>query len=157
MARTILNESNVEKYVWAEAINTSCYILNRVSIRNFLNKTPYELWIGRKPNISYFHIFGCYCYILNNKDNLGKFDSKSDKAIFLGYSTTSKAYRVFNLRTRTLEESMHIKFDEFEELEILERIIEEDEEESQINSINERSPQKFQTKNYLKVLQDHGE
>jgi len=78
---------------------------------------------------------------LNNKDNLGKFDSKSEKAIFLGYSTTSKAYRVFNLRTRILEESMHIKFDEFEELEILERIIEEDEEESQINSNNERSLQ----------------
>ena len=78
---------------------------------------------------------------MNNKDNLGKFDSKSEKAIFLGYSTTSKAYRVFNLRTRILEESMHIKFDEFEELEILERIIEEDEEESQINSNNERSLQ----------------
>ncbi|XP_039689400.1 uncharacterized protein [Medicago truncatula] len=66
-------------------------------------------------------------------DNLGKFDSKSDKAIFLGYSATSKAYRVYNLRTKVLEESMHIKFDEFEELEAQERIFEEDEEASQIN------------------------
>ncbi|KAK2388390.1 putative mitochondrial protein [Trifolium repens] len=115
MARTMINESNVEKYFWAEAINTSCYILNRVTIRKILNKTPYELWKGRKPNISYFHIFGCFCYILNIKDNLGKFDSKSDKGIFLGYSLTSKAYRIYNLRTQTMEESMHVKFDEFED------------------------------------------
>ena len=99
MARTILSDSNIEKYFWAEAINTSCYILNRISIRKILNKTPYEFWKGRKPNISYFHVFGCTCYILNNKDILGKFDSKSDKGIFLGYSTSSKAYRVYNIRT----------------------------------------------------------
>jgi hypothetical protein len=108
----MIYESNVEKYFWTEAVNTACYILNRVTIRKGLNKTPYELWKDRKPNISYFHIFGCYCYILNIKDNLGKFDSKSDKGIFLGCSLTSKAYRICNLRTQTLEESMHVKFDE---------------------------------------------
>jgi len=115
MARTMLNESNVENYFWAEAINTSCYILNRVSIRKVLNKTPYELWKNIKPSISYFHIFGCYCYILNNKEKLGKFDPKSDKAIFLGYSTTSKGYRVYNLKTQTVEISMHVIFDEYDE------------------------------------------
>ncbi|KAK2428124.1 putative mitochondrial protein [Trifolium repens] len=128
MARTMIDESNVEKYFWAEAINTACYILNRVSIRKVLNKTPYELWKDRKPNISYFHIFGCYCYILNIKDNLGKFDAKSDKGLFLGYSLTSIAYRVFNLTTKTLEESMHVKFDEFEEQSVQ---IKNDEEEDQ--------------------------
>jgi len=66
---------------------------------------------------------------LNNKDTLGKFDSKSDKAIFLGYSSTSKAYRVYNLRTRILEESMHIRFDEFEEIENQNKINEEEKEE----------------------------
>jgi len=115
MARTMLNESNVKEYFWAEAINTSCYILNRVSIRKVLNKTPYELWKNIKPSISYFHIFGCYCYILNNKEKLGKFDPKSDKAIFLGYSTTSKGYRVYNLKTQTVEISMHVIFDEYDE------------------------------------------
>lgn len=60
----------------------------------------------KKPNISYFHIFGWECFVLNNKDQLGKFDSKYDKAIFLGYSTSSKAYKIFNLRTETFEESM---------------------------------------------------
>ena len=104
----MINDSNVEKYFWAEAINTSCYILNRVSIRKILKKTPYELWRNRKPNISYFHIFGCFCYILNDKENLGKFDSKSDKGIFLGYATNSKGYIIFNLKNQTME----IQFDD---------------------------------------------
>ena len=76
MARTMLCEGNLPKYFWAEAINTACYILNRVLIRPILKKTPYELWKGRKPNINYFHVFGCKCFVLNNgKDRLGKFDA----------------------------------------------------------------------------------
>ena len=102
------------KYFWAEAVNTACFIINRVIIRPILKKTPYELWKGRKPNIGFFHAFGCKCFVLNNgKDNLGKFDSKSDEAIFLGYSMTSKAFRVFNKRTLVVEESVHVVFDEF--------------------------------------------
>ena len=66
-------------------------------IRPILKKTPYEILKSKKPNISYFHPFGCNCFVLNNgKDNLGKFDEKSDEAIFLVYSQHSKAYRVFN-------------------------------------------------------------
>jgi len=84
MARTMLNEAKLPKYFWAEAVNTSCYILNRVLIRPLLKKTPYELWKGKKPNISYFHAFGCKCFILNNgKEQLGKFDAKSDEGFFL--------------------------------------------------------------------------
>ena len=113
MARTMLCEGNLPKYFWAEAVSTACYILNRVLIRSILKKTPYELWNDRKPNINYFHVFGCKCFILNNgKDNLGKFDRKSDEGIFLGYSTHSKAFRVFNKRTLTVEESIHVVFDE---------------------------------------------
>ena len=77
----------LSKYFWAEAINTSCYIMNRALIRPILKKTPYELYNGRKPNISHLQVFGCKCFVLNNdKDNLGKFDAKSDEGIFLGYS-----------------------------------------------------------------------
>ena len=112
MARTLLNENGLPKYFWGEAVHTSCYVLNRVSIRPILKKTPYELWKGRKPNINYFRVFGCKCFILNQKDDLGKFDSKSDVGIFLGYSSSSKSYRVYNRRTLVVEESMHIVFDE---------------------------------------------
>ena len=73
MTRTLINESNIQNYFWEEAINITYYILNRVSIRKVVNKTSYELWKGRKPSVSYFHIFGCTCYILNNKDNIRRF------------------------------------------------------------------------------------
>ena len=70
------------------------------------------MWNGRKPNISYFHQFGCTCFILNTKDNLVKFDSKTHKGIFLGYSERSKAYRVYNNETLRVEESIHVSFDD---------------------------------------------
>ena len=57
-------------------------------------------------------MFGSKCYILNDRENLGKFDAKSDEGIFLGYSTTSRAYRVFNKRTKTVMESMNVKIDD---------------------------------------------
>lgn len=113
MARTMICENNLPKYFWAEAVNTANYILNRCLIRPILKKTPYELFKGRKPSVSYFKPFGCKCFIHNNgKNNLGKFDARSDEGIFVGYSSHSKAYRVFNKRTKIIEESIHVVFDE---------------------------------------------
>ena len=97
MARTILNESPLLKTFWPDAINMACYIINRALIRPILNKTTYELYFERLLNISHLHVFRCKCYIHNNgKDNLDKFDPKSDKSWFLGYSSSSKTFRVFN-------------------------------------------------------------
>ncbi|CAL1382362.1 unnamed protein product [Linum trigynum] len=112
IARTMLNDYNLPKYFWAEAVNTACYIINRALVRSEIKKTPYEIWKGRKPNLGYFHPFGCKCFVLNTKDNLGKFDAKSDEAVFLGYSNVSRAYRVFNKRTLKVEESINVIFDE---------------------------------------------
>ncbi|WRX08786.1 Reverse transcriptase [Theobroma cacao] len=104
MARTMLCENNLPKYLWVEAVNTAAYILNRVSIRPLISKTPYELYKGRKPNISHLRSFSYKCFVLNNgKQPLGK---------FLGYALNSKAYRVFNKRTLTVKESVHVVFDE---------------------------------------------
>ena len=81
-------------------------------IRPILNKTPYELCKGRKPNIMHLRVFGCKCYVHNNvKDALGKFDPRSGETIFLGYFSHSKAYKVFNKRTLSVEESVHVLFD----------------------------------------------
>lgn len=113
LARMTLSDAKLPKYFWEDAVSTACYVSNRVNIRPILKKTPYELFKGRKPNITHFHVFGCKCFVLNNdKDNLGKFDEKSDEGIFLGYSLTSKAYRIFNKRTLVIEEYMHVTFDE---------------------------------------------
>ncbi|KAK2456670.1 cysteine-rich RECEPTOR kinase [Trifolium repens] len=114
MARTIMNETKLAKHFWAEAVNIACYIQNRIYIRPILNKTTYELFKGRKPNISYFHQFGCTCYILNNKAYKRKFDAKACKGIFIGYSERSKAYRVYNSETNIVEESIHVRFDDKE-------------------------------------------
>jgi len=109
----MLIASSLARNFWAEALSTSCYIINRCMIRPILNKTSYELFKGRKPNIMHLRIFGCKYFVHNNgKDALGKFDPTSDEAIFLGYSSRRKAYKVFNKRTLCVEESVHVLFDE---------------------------------------------
>ena len=79
MDRTMLHEYNLPLYFWAEAVNTSCYISNRVFKRPILNKTSYGLWNNRKLKISYLRVFRCKYFILNTKDNLENFDSKADE------------------------------------------------------------------------------
>ena len=111
-ARTMLSDSNLSNSYWAEAIGTACYVQNRVLVRPILNKTPYELFYERVPSVSYFRVFGSKCFILNTKDKLDKFDPKSDEGIFVGYSTRSKAYRVYNKRTQVIEETLHVSFNE---------------------------------------------
>nr|GEX08379.1 hypothetical protein [Tanacetum cinerariifolium] len=76
------------------------------------NKTPYELLHGKKRTLGFMRPFGCRVTILNTKDHLGKFDGKADEGFFVRYSINSKAFRVFNNRTRIVEENMHVKFNE---------------------------------------------
>ena len=93
-------------------MNTSCHIGNRIFFRAGTKKTTYEIWNGKKPKVKYSQVFGSKCYILNDQENLGKFDAKSDDGIFLGYSTTSQAYRVFNKRTKMVMESINVVIDD---------------------------------------------
>ncbi|GJT66027.1 putative ribonuclease H-like domain-containing protein [Tanacetum coccineum] len=83
---------------------------NRVLVTKPHNKTPYELLHGRPPSISFMKPSGCPVTILNTLDPLGKFDEKADEGFFVGYSINSKAFRVFNTRTRKVEENLHITF-----------------------------------------------
>jgi hypothetical protein len=112
MARSMLSEYNVSQSFWAKAINTACYYINRLYCHPLKEKTPYELLNGRKPNIAYFWVFGCKCYILKKCARLEKFDKKCDKGFLVGYCTTSKAYKVWNLDSGTLEEVHDVEFDE---------------------------------------------
>ncbi|GJZ43474.1 putative ribonuclease H-like domain-containing protein [Tanacetum coccineum] len=96
----------------AEAVNTACYVQNRVLVIKPHNKTLYELFLGRKPTLSFMRTFGCLVTILDTIDHIGKFDGKADEGFFVGYSTNSKSFRVFNGRTRIVEENMHVKFSE---------------------------------------------
>ncbi|GJQ97541.1 putative ribonuclease H-like domain-containing protein [Tanacetum coccineum] len=111
-ARTMLADSKLPTTFWAEAVNTACYVQNRVLVVKPHNKTPYELFHGRTPTLSFMRPFGCPVTILNTIDHLGKFDGKADEGFFVGYSLNSKAFRVFNSRTRIVEENLHIRFSE---------------------------------------------
>ncbi|GJY11842.1 ribonuclease H-like domain-containing protein [Tanacetum coccineum] len=95
---------------WAEAVNTACYVHNRVLVTKPHNKTPYELLIGRTCIISFIRPFGCPVTILNTLDHLGKFDGKADEGFLVGCFINTKAFRVFNNRTRKVEENLHVKF-----------------------------------------------
>ncbi|GKF27128.1 ribonuclease H-like domain-containing protein, partial [Tanacetum coccineum] len=109
-ARTMLVKSKLPTTFWAEAVNTACYVLNRVLVIKSHTKLPYELIRGRTPLIDFMKPFGCPITILNTKDNLGKFDRKADEEFFVGYSVVSKAMIVFNKRTRIVEETLNIRF-----------------------------------------------
>ncbi|GJR36712.1 putative ribonuclease H-like domain-containing protein [Tanacetum coccineum] len=109
-ARTMLADSLLPTTFWAEAVNTACYVQNRVLVTKPHNKTPYELLHGRPPSISFMRPFGCPVTILNTLDPLGKFDGKANEGFLVGYSINSKAFRVFNTRTRKVEENLHITF-----------------------------------------------
>ncbi|GJT88853.1 integrase, catalytic region, zinc finger, CCHC-type containing protein [Tanacetum coccineum] len=111
-ARTMLIFSRAPLFLWAEAINTACYTQNRSLIRLRYNKTPYELMQNKKPDLSFFHVFGSLCYPTNDHDDLGKFDAKADIGIFVGYAPAKKAFRIYNRRTRIITETIHVTFDE---------------------------------------------
>ncbi|GKB68480.1 ribonuclease H-like domain-containing protein, partial [Tanacetum coccineum] len=92
-ARTMLVDSKLPTTFWAEAVNTACYVLNRVLVIKPHNKTPYELIRGRPPLIDFMKLFGCHVTILNTRDHLGKFDGKADEGYFVGYSVASMVER----------------------------------------------------------------
>ncbi|GKF60674.1 putative ribonuclease H-like domain-containing protein [Tanacetum coccineum] len=109
-ARTMLAYSFLPNTFWAEAVSIACYVLNRVLVTKPHNKTPYELLTGKIPIISYIRPFGRHMTILNTIDHLGKFAGKSDEEFLVGYSLQSKAFKVYNLETKRVEENLHINF-----------------------------------------------
>nr|GEW11815.1 reverse transcriptase domain-containing protein [Tanacetum cinerariifolium] len=96
--------------VWAEAVNTACYVQNKVLVTKPHNKTPYELLLGRSHSIGFMIPFGCPVTILNTLDPLGKFNGKADKGFLVGYFVNCKAFKVFNNRARIVQKTLHINF-----------------------------------------------
>nr|GEW86751.1 hypothetical protein [Tanacetum cinerariifolium] len=110
VARTMLADAKLPVTFWAEAVNTACYVRNRVLVNKSQNKTPYELFNSRIPATGFLRPFRCHVMILNTLDHLGKFDAKGDEGYFVRYSLSSKAFRVFNMRTKKVEENLHVDF-----------------------------------------------
>nr|GFB13353.1 hypothetical protein [Tanacetum cinerariifolium] len=95
---------------WAAAVNNACYVQTRVLVTKPHNKTPYEHLHGRLPSIGFMRPFGCPVTILNTLDPLGEFQGKVDEGFLVGYSVCSKAFRVFNSRTRIVQETLRVNF-----------------------------------------------
>nr|GFB91590.1 retrovirus-related Pol polyprotein from transposon TNT 1-94 [Tanacetum cinerariifolium] len=115
-ARTMLTFTNLPLFLWAEAIVTTCFTQNHSIIHKRFDKTPYELVNKRKPNIKFFHVFGCRCNLLNDYDDVEKIKAKGDIRVFVGYSRESAAFRIYNKQTRKIHESVNVNFDEISEM-----------------------------------------
>jgi hypothetical protein len=107
-----LDEYKVSDQFWAEAINTACHAINRLYLHKILNKTAYELLLSKKPNVSYFRVFGSKCFILNKKPKNSKFAPKVDEGFLLGYASNAHGYCVFNRTSSCVEVACDVTFDE---------------------------------------------
>ena len=101
-ARTMLSESRLPMYFWAEAVNIACYTQNRTLINKDLMKIPYEIMNNKKPTLKYFHVFGSKCFVLKDGDDRrGKFKAKAHEDVFVGYSRRSyRVYIIANIKSR---------------------------------------------------------
>nr|GEV10319.1 integrase, catalytic region, zinc finger, CCHC-type, peptidase aspartic, catalytic [Tanacetum cinerariifolium] len=107
-ARTMLIFSRALLFLWAEAIATAYFTQNHSIIHLRFNKTPYELINGRKPDISFLHVFGALCYPKNDREDIRKLGAKVNIGFFIGYSADLCAYRVYNQRTKKIMETMNL-------------------------------------------------
>nr|GEX10656.1 integrase, catalytic region, zinc finger, CCHC-type, peptidase aspartic, catalytic [Tanacetum cinerariifolium] len=114
-ARTMLIFSKALMFLWAAAVATACYTQNRSLIHTLHNKTLYELVHDKKPDLTFFRVFGSLCYPKNDSEDLGKLQATADIRIFVGYAPTRKGYRIYNKRTRRIMDKIHVQFNELTE------------------------------------------
>lgn len=110
MARCLLIQSNLLPTFWTEAVNTANYIRNRSPTSKLEGKTPYEAWFGEPPDVSIFRRFGSKVFVMDRSPGKGKLEARSRKGTFVGYSLTSKAYRIWLPEERKIETSRNVSF-----------------------------------------------
>nr|GEV48953.1 integrase, catalytic region, zinc finger, CCHC-type, peptidase aspartic, catalytic [Tanacetum cinerariifolium] len=107
-ALTMLMFSKAPMFLWAEAVATACYTQNHSLIHTRHNKTLYELVHNKKPDLTFFRVFGALCYPTNDSEDLEKLQPTADIGIFVGYAPSRKGYRIYNKRTQRIMETIHI-------------------------------------------------
>jgi hypothetical protein len=142
----MLMDSKLIDIFWTQAVHTTVHIQNIVMLRNNTDKTPYELWKGRPANVKHFRVFGSKCYIKREDGRMGKFDSRVDKEVLVGYSSTRKEYECYNIRLNKVVESINVKIDETdrpeskeEENKSMEQLFEEEEVEEEVEEEDEEN------------------
>lgn len=112
MARFMLFEKKLPKFLWVEAVNTSVYLLNRLPTKSVQSKTPTDAWSGEKPFVKHLKIFGSLCYLHVPSFKRGKSDEKAEKCVLNGYAAESKGYRIYSLSGMKIVISRDVHFDE---------------------------------------------
>ncbi|KAJ0448763.1 putative RNA-directed DNA polymerase [Helianthus annuus] len=110
LARSMLHERHLPNFLWAEAVSTAVYVLNRSPTKALVNQTPLEAWSGKKPSVSHMKTFGCVAYGLVPAQLRRKLENKSEKCIFLGYSDQTRGYRLFNPNTKAFSVKRDVTF-----------------------------------------------
>ncbi|GJS34882.1 gag-pol polyprotein [Tanacetum coccineum] len=144
----MLATASLGKSFWAEAVNTTCYVINRSPSTAVELKTPMEMWTGKPVNYSNLHIFGSSVYVMYNTQETTKLDPKSRKCLFLGYADGVKGYRLWDPTTHKVVVSRDVVFmeDKIQENEECDSTIRETtsiqiEKEFQSNDSSEAVPQ----------------
>ena len=100
--KSMLSDTDLSQDDWEEAIDTTCYVVNRSSTSALVNKTPYEAWNSKRVSLEHLRVFGCDDFVHIPKERRHKLDSKSEKCIFVKYKEGVKGYKLWNLGTRTI-------------------------------------------------------
>lgn len=110
MARCMLMDSELPESLWGEAVNTAVYLRNRSPTKILEYKTPYEVWCGNKPAVDHFKVFGCKAIMLDKRPGKSKFNAKGISSFMVGYSSESKAYRLYEPKTKKIHKCRDVKF-----------------------------------------------
>lgn len=108
----MLHSANLPLHLWAEAVGTAVYILNRTTSKQTPDITPYELWMGKKPSLLHVRKFGSDAYIHIPSQQRTKLDQKAKKLILVGYQADSTNYRLFDPETKKIIQSRNVTFNE---------------------------------------------
>jgi len=112
MSRCILFEKKLPRFLWAEAIDTSIYLLNRLPTNSVQSRTPLKAWSSVRPTAKHLKVFGSLCYFHMPSAKRGKLDERAEKGILVGYTAESKGYRIYNLNRAKIHISKDVHFDE---------------------------------------------
>jgi len=110
VARSMMYHANVPKRFWGDAVQTACYLINRIPTKVLKNLSPFEVLNKSKPHIDHLRVFGCLCYVWVPGEQRNKLEAKSTKAMLIGYSVTQKGYKCYDPATRRVLVSRDVKF-----------------------------------------------
>ena len=115
-ARSMLSGARLGQEFWAEAADTTCYLVNRSPSSALEDKTPHEVWTGKKPSLSHLRVFGCDAYVHVPKEKRTKLDNKYERCIFIGYKDGLKGYKLWNSETRKVVYNRDVVFREVKDV-----------------------------------------